>query len=409
MQPARGLPAYAVVVQQCELTDTDTDSVDEEQHVGPKTHVQQHQSRIHLDRSGALHSAPTQYRGAARPQALSISTRRTLRLPLILLCARATLAPRRASPQERVKLSVLEAALATSEYTDKVDVMDYRTNKTTRMHQQLDDLRYIISGLMVAAGTRDGRSLLKGQTAERDADLYASVFEVGRRFKIMSPDKMRTTYGKLVHALMDAAQREVQQLIGFNAIEPIQTVYGLLSDGEILGLLDDPDLEAATKQIVSGDAPTHAQHKAAAIQRLCATYSERSNGRVPAADVERVLLSIGDANAFLAFNRQPVERAQQLLYEHFSPKAPASAEHSLAITIGREGARLSHSHGAQFAYVDQSLRLWNEVISHFYRHALAPLTPSPHSSHPSLTQQQPPPQPRKARELTLARAFVLRA
>mmetsp|Transcript_9483 Transcript_9483/g.22114 ORF Transcript_9483/g.22114 Transcript_9483/m.22114 type:complete len:398 (+) Transcript_9483:439-1632(+) len=215
---------------------------------------------------------------------------------------------------------------------------------------------------------RDGRKLLTGERAPNDAaDFYASVFEVGRRFKIMSPDKLRSTYGKLVHVLMDAAQPDVRQMIGFSCVEPIQSVYGVLLEADLLDLLEDPELSVATFQIVGGDQARHAQNKAEAVLHLCAKYAPLSNGRLAECDVERILHSLGDANAFLAFNRRPVERMLELLREHFPPKAAQTPEHSLCITIGREGARLSHSHSTQFAFVDQSLRLWNEIMSDFYR------------------------------------------
>ena len=37
-----------------------------------------------------------------------------------------------------------------------------------------------------------------------------SVFEVGRRYKIMNPDKMRAEYGKMMYILMDSSDSHVQ-------------------------------------------------------------------------------------------------------------------------------------------------------------------------------------------------------
>mmetsp|Transcript_38471 Transcript_38471/g.95216 ORF Transcript_38471/g.95216 Transcript_38471/m.95216 type:complete len:142 (-) Transcript_38471:315-740(-) len=86
--------------------------------------------------------------------------------------ARARYIPLRLTPTERAKLGVLEAALVTSEYTDKVDVMDYRSSKQTRMHEQLNDLLNIVGGLCVAADMRDGRKLLTGERAPNDTAVH---------------------------------------------------------------------------------------------------------------------------------------------------------------------------------------------------------------------------------------------
>jgi hypothetical protein len=36
------------------------------------------------------------------------------------------------------------------------------------------------------------------------------VFEIGRRYKIMNPEKMRSEFGKLMYMLMDSADSHVQ-------------------------------------------------------------------------------------------------------------------------------------------------------------------------------------------------------
>jgi hypothetical protein len=40
--------------------------------------------------------------------------------------------------------------------------------------------------------------------------LLQDVFEIGRRYKIMNPEKMRSEFGKLMYMLMDSADTHVQ-------------------------------------------------------------------------------------------------------------------------------------------------------------------------------------------------------
>lgn len=54
------------------------------------------------------------------------------------------------------------------------------------------------------------------------------MFEVGRRFRIMNPDRMRSTYGMLVYMLMDSADSQIQDLLEFQCVRPLRTVYSLL-------------------------------------------------------------------------------------------------------------------------------------------------------------------------------------
>ena len=48
------------------------------------------------------------------------------------------------------------------------------------------------------------------------------VFEVGRRHKVMNPEKMRSEYGKLVYLLMDSQLPEIQELLEFKCVRPLQ-------------------------------------------------------------------------------------------------------------------------------------------------------------------------------------------
>lgn len=51
------------------------------------------------------------------------------------------------------------------------------------------------------------------------------VFEVGRRHKVMNPEKMRSEYGKLVYLLMDSQLPEIQELLEFKCVRPLQVCW----------------------------------------------------------------------------------------------------------------------------------------------------------------------------------------
>eukprot|EP00854_Cymbomonas_tetramitiformis_P019957 gene19957-23877_t len=102
-----------------------------------------------------------------------------------------------------VRITVRQAALNVSEYTDKVDILTFR-NKTQRMHTQLKDMCAILSGLLVASDYKKGQKLMAHRSFLDNAEFFQNVFEVGRRHKVMNPDKMRADYGKLIYLLMDS-------------------------------------------------------------------------------------------------------------------------------------------------------------------------------------------------------------
>lgn len=68
--------------------------------------------------------------------------------------------PLRLQPDERRLLRLLEAALSVSEYTDKVDVINWKS-KTARIHAQIKDICAILSGLVVAQNYKKGQQLVQ--------------------------------------------------------------------------------------------------------------------------------------------------------------------------------------------------------------------------------------------------------
>lgn len=61
-------------------------------------------------------------------------------------------------------------------------------------------------------------------------------------------------------------------------------------------------------------------------------------------------------------NRDPCERMIIYLKDNFHPNQAKDPKSNLAIRSGKGGARLSHDHSKQYAYVIQSLTLWREIL-----------------------------------------------
>lgn len=213
-----------------------------------------------------------------------------------------------------------------------------------------------LTGLAVAASYKDGAPLCSRAIGD-NGDYFRSVFEIGRRYKVMNPDKMRSTYGKLVYMLQDAGSAEVQRAVGFDIRGQIQTVHSELEAMGALGLLDDADVPAAVAPVL--DAAGR-EAKAEATVRLVERYG---GGKDTArASIERCLLSVGDDLALIEAHVAPVDAMLALLRRHFTPSGSPDRAASLAITAGRAGARLTHSHSTQYAYVEQSLLLWRAIL-----------------------------------------------
>lgn len=226
--------------------------------------------------------------------------------PALNFAERVKYIPIRLDLKERQFLRLLEAALLVSEYTDKarkpaggtgglsaptplsyprpfsgcsddgpplfpcfrtppppqVDIAVFR-NKAQRITNQLQQICSILSGLVVASDYKLGLELIADKDFKQNEQLFQFVFELGRRHKIMNPEKMRTEcakpevcsaldsqtrlkdhvtvprtservvplvvsvvpvpprYGKLVYLLQDSLLYDVQQLLEFKIVKPL--------------------------------------------------------------------------------------------------------------------------------------------------------------------------------------------
>ncbi|THH02132.1 hypothetical protein EW026_g662 [Hermanssonia centrifuga] len=277
---------------------------------------------------------------------------------------RAKHIPLRLKTGERKYLRLLEAALHVSEYTDKIDNFGFGLSKAKRIVHQIRELCAILSGLVLSADYKQGQELFADRDFAANDAFYQDLFELGRRHKIMNPDKMRSTYGKLIYLLQDSQTPEVKDLLGFSCIQPIKTVYTVLEAHDALDLLREDLVSVATKEIYSeGRSRREIQRDIRSKEQAIETLSSRYQCKgLSQEDVRQCLYSIGDNHAFLRTNRDPCERMIAYLKHYFHPTQAKESKSSLAIRSGKEGARLSHDHSKQYAYVLQSLTLWREIL-----------------------------------------------
>lgn len=137
---------------------------------------------------------------------------------------RAKYIPMRLTLEERKYLRLLEAALNVSEYTDKIDTIGFGLSKAKRIVHQIRELCAILSGLVLSADYKQGQELFQDRDFQSNEEFYQDIFELGRRHKIMNPDKMRSTYGKLIYILQVSFSRTT---LRFVLVNPRRTVKHL--------------------------------------------------------------------------------------------------------------------------------------------------------------------------------------
>ncbi|KAJ3531814.1 hypothetical protein NM688_g7519 [Phlebia brevispora] len=272
--------------------------------------------------------------------------------------------PMRLTISERKFLRLLEAALNVSEYTDKIDTLGYGYTKAKRIVHQIRELCAILSGLVLSADYKQGQELFQDRDFAANDEFYQFIFELGRRHKIMNPDKMRNTYGKLIYLLQDSQSSDIKETLGFSCVKPIKTVHSVLQEHDALDLLRDDLVTVATQEIYSeGRTRREIQRDIKAKERAIETLASKYHrGKLTQEEIRQCLYSIGDNHAFLRTNRDPCDRMIAYLKQYFHPTQAKDSKNSLAIRSGKGGARLSHDHAKQYAYVIQSLTLWREIL-----------------------------------------------
>ncbi|EKX40524.1 hypothetical protein GUITHDRAFT_75421 [Guillardia theta CCMP2712] len=280
---------------------------------------------------------------------------------------RAKYIPMRLSIKERKLLRLLEAALSVSEYVDRVDVISFKS-RSGRMVSMIKEVCSILCGLLVSSDYKEGQRLIENKNYADNEEFFQKIFEVGRRHKIMNPEKMRSTYGKLIYMLQDAESPEVSEVLGFKCVKEIRTVFSFLQYAGAVELLNDPLVQLATSEIRSENRSREQvnadiRHKEKAVEHLARKYRSE---KLEEEDIRCCLYSIGDNNAFLRFTRDPCEKMLEWLRSKFNPELPED-DFSLAIIGGRNGARLTHSHSRQYRFVEQSLMLWSAILKDMFK------------------------------------------
>jgi len=280
--------------------------------------------------------------------------------------------PLRLSDKERSLLDILLGALEVSEYVDHVDVSSHNygsfwsngthsEGKRGTMKRELKEMLGFVSGLYIASDFVPARKLVS--TSEGSEEFFQHVFEIGRRYKVMNPDKMRTTYGKLMYLMQDAV---MPGLLDLNVKIEMKTVYSFLKERKGTALLQDKNLNRAIRYLVGGSPQ---QQKEESLQRKTARewlIKKYTTETLTKEDITHCLESLADSNSFVLANRHPVDRMLYFLKRYFHPKN-AEDEFSLAIRSGKGGSELTHNHATQWVFVHQSLSLWREIQHEMFK------------------------------------------
>ncbi|KAH3763585.1 UPF0652 protein [Pelomyxa schiedti] len=292
---------------------------------------------------------------------------------------RARYIPLRLTLEERKLLRLLEAVLNASKYTDRVDAVF--KSPAARMQQQVKNICSLLSGILSAWDNKAGQELLEDRDFAKYEKFFQQVFEIGRRHKIMNPEKMRTQYAMMVYLLQDSCSVQIRELLGFSLVKKITTVYSYLEERGALGALTDDFIVCATSEVVQApeksryDIQREIKIKERAIEHIGNKYA---NANVNAEQIKVCLYSVCDNNSFLRSNRDPIDKMIDYLKTMFAGMdndplcslaiyGIPSIQTVLTVEGGQDGSRLTHTHERQYLYVLQSLTLWREIQHNMFK------------------------------------------
>mmetsp|Transcript_26930 Transcript_26930/g.47650 ORF Transcript_26930/g.47650 Transcript_26930/m.47650 type:complete len:628 (-) Transcript_26930:111-1994(-) len=284
------------------------------------------------------------------------------------LLERSKYIPLRLTLEERKFLRLITSTLEVSEYTDRVDIARY-SGRAKRIYAQLKEICAILSGLLVACDYKAGQKLVANDEFAENEEFFQYMFELGRRYKILNPERMRSAYGKLIYLLQDSQAEEIREMMEFSLVRPLQSVHVFLSEKKMLRMLSDPLVHAATRTISQrGKSRPEVQYELQKKRRAYNRVKDKyiGEGGMSEQDCELVMGSIADNNYFLQFNRDPCDEMIEFLKTKFDPDT-VDGNYSLSIGYGSGGARLSHNHKTQYYFVMQTLMLWRDILHDFYR------------------------------------------
>ena len=269
----------------------------------------------------------------------------------------ASMIPLRLNEEERAMLGVLVGALEVSEYTDEVDTMRY--GKHERIQEQFEEMMKFLSGLYVCNNFKQGCQVALQAFAENEA-FFQKIFEIGRRHKVMNPEKMRSTYGKMMYMLQDVCGgRHGGRAVGINCLKEIVTVKEFLVNKNATALLNDSRLDDAT-MVIDSDAGSDAATLGAAKQDAFAYLQQKyASKMISREEIARCIYSMADHESYTQIASSPVAQMIQLLKDNFGKGSASTKGGDLSMRFGQGGSKLNHSHATQYTFVLQTLSFWH--------------------------------------------------